>query len=1356
MHNRWKMNRMGFVNFWLYDEETFDLCDGKILLRGQNGAGKSIATQSFIPFILDGDKTPRRLDPFGTRDRRMEYYFLGEDNWEKDESTGYLFLEFRKPETDQYRTIGIGQRAQRGKPMSFWGFIILDGRRIGYDLELYREVGSTKIPYSRQDLKKVLGDDAILTTVQGEYKALVNKYLFGFPRMDQYEQFIQLLIKVRAPKLSNVFKPKTVYEILNDSLQTLADEDLRAMADSMEKLDGIQGSLEDLQAALKETQVIRTEYTRYNQFMLGRKAQTYLKEKQTAEKEQARMEEDSLRLDGLEEKQRQNRGERHVAEDRLQALEAEQEELGDSDLDSASDRLRKSGEERAESQAELTQLAAEMEKCRERIRQSEYDLKDMESEQDLAKQELAEQREQLEDLQEEALFSDHETVMENIERESLRESDGVRLALKDQARAVAEGVQVLKEQAEWERRCDRAMEELERRCSAERKLEAEGEAAASRGEDCRDAIIEQYYRSARDNEELKLSNEELHRLEKLVSGCKGEKEESEIKGLLEQRKEALSGVLRSARTDAGYRENDGKERLREKEQELTALLETKEIEPPRKARTEQAREALTKAGVTFVPFFKAVEFSPALSDEACALLEAQLWDAGILDALILAEDSRKKISEAFPDFSDIFLQAPGDGRSDFDGLVVNEELPDSLKKETRRILSSIYRTAGKEGSLYLGEQGSFRNGILSGVSLGEESAGYVGALARQRKRQRMAAALEEEIALLKERLAAIGRELQQLDLRAEKLEQEYQGLPDFRPLREVLELQRQISWQLEQAKESRSLAETEAEKLEQEKNRCRQKLLNLCRGLPYERTVEAYRRADRALEEYRDLWNEVRQTLGLLANIRLRQDAEHEKIDREEEAIDRADLRARKAKSRIQELDTRIRELQDYLNRPENRERAQRLLQVKQALAETRQTLQTLYSETAVLEHDIARLRLEKEENLSRVAEALAKEKEARVYFEEELELKLVLPQEDRPLAECAKAAVAKLRESDQKREPGEMTASLLRVFQQHSGNLTAAYGTTLEECFGGSGEDGERLLTDALRKRLLFTAVWNGKKLRMEEFYQTLKDRIEETELLIQQKDRELFEDILSKTLSQRLTDRIAESRRWVSDMSRLMRAMDTSMGLSFSLDWKPKEAENGQQLDTNELEKLLLRDQGLLTPEDMEKVASHFRSKIHVEKLRAEEAGEAVNYMDLVRDALDYRKWFSFQMAYYRNQDGKKTLTDSAFNRFSGGEKAMAMYVPLLAALNAQYQKATKEDHPRIVAMDEAFAGVDDKNISIMFALVEQLDLDYIMNSQSLWGCYETVPALHIAELHRPANSQMVSVINYEWNGKERILDV
>src|SRR5699024_4502424 len=137
-----------------------------------------------------------------------------------------------------------------------------------------------------------------------------------------------------------------------------------------------------------------------------------------------------------------------------------------------------------------------------------------------------------------------------------------------------------------------------------------------------------------------------------------------------------------------------------------------------------------------------------------------------------------------------------------------------------------------------------------------------------------------------------------------------------------------------------------------------------------------------------------------------------------------------------------------------------------------------------------------------------------------------------------------------------------------------------------------------AIRKRVRVASVWNGKKVYLEEFYQILKNAIDETQLLIQEKDRELFEDILSQTISQQLTDRIAESRRWVADMSKLMRDMDTSMGLSFSLDWKPRSAENEAELDVTELEQILLRDRSLLTMEDIEKVASHFRSKIRTQK--------------------------------------------------------------------------------------------------------------------------------------------------------------
>ena len=337
MKERWKMSRIGFVNFWLYDEEDFAFNDGKLLLRGQNGSGKSITTQSFIPFVLDGDRTPSRLDPFGSSDRKMEYYFLGEEG--KDESTGYLFLEFKKEETGEYRTIGIGQRAKRGKPMDFWGFVILDGKRIGYDFWLYKEVGSSKIPYDKRELKSALGEENFFTDSQSEYKKHVNQYIFGFRKEEQYEQFIKLLVKVRAPKLSKEFKPTKVYEILNDSLQTLTDEDLRAMVEAMEKMDEIQDSLDMLKRAFDDVRIIRNEYTRYNQYMLARKAQAYQNKRKEVSDLQKKLEVQERKLQNAEQEKEQKSSRSAELEECRKLAETEKNGLLDMNLEEIDQKL---------------------------------------------------------------------------------------------------------------------------------------------------------------------------------------------------------------------------------------------------------------------------------------------------------------------------------------------------------------------------------------------------------------------------------------------------------------------------------------------------------------------------------------------------------------------------------------------------------------------------------------------------------------------------------------------------------------------------------------------------------------------------------------------------------------------------------------------------------------------------------------------------------------------------------------------------------------------------------------------------------------------------------------------------------
>src|SRR5699024_9581167 len=150
-------------------------------------------------------------------------------------------------------------------------------------------------------------------------------------------------------------------------------------------------------------------------------------------------------------------------------------------------------------------------------------------------------------------------------------------------------------------------------------------------------------------------------------------------------------------------------------------------------------------------------------------------------------------------------------------------------------------------------------------------------------------------------------------------------------------------------------------------------------------------------------------------------------------------------------------------------------------------------------------------------------------------------------------------------------------------------------------------------------------------------------------------------------------------------------------------------------------------------------------------EEEGTGNTLLQVLKDVLDYRYWFSFVLSYQREGETKRELTNNAFYKFSGGEKAMAMYIPLFTACYSRYQEA-EYDAPYIISLDEAFAGVDDENISVMFRIVEDRGFDYMMNSQILWGDYDTVSNLAIYELVRPKNAGFVSVIRYLWDGKTR----
>ena len=104
------------------------------------------------------------------------------------------------------------------------------------------------------------------------------------------------------------------------------------------------------------------------------------------------------------------------------------------------------------------------------------------------------------------------------------------------------------------------------------------------------------------------------------------------------------------------------------------------------------------------------------------------------------------------------------------------------------------------------------------------------------------------------------------------------------------------------------------------------------------------------------------------------------------------------------------------------------------------------------------------------------------------------------------------------------------------------------------------------------------------------------------------------------------------------------------------------------------------------------------------------------------------------------------------SGGERVLTASVPLFAAASSYYASAGNDHAPRLVMLDEVFAGVDDDARAKCLGLLTAFDLDVVMTSEREWGCYREVPGLAIAQLSRVDDVAAVLVSHWEWDGATR----
>ena len=1343
--SRWKMHKLGFVNFWLYDQEEFLLRDGHILLRGNNAAGKSITTQSFIPFLLDGDRRPERLDPFGSKDRKMEFYLLGDND--RAESTGYLYLEFRKSGLEEYRTIGVGMRAQQGKGMDFWGFCLADGRRIGPDgLALYEKVGKQNLSLSKQKLRNLIGDPACWAESPTEYKKMVNAQIFGFRDIRQYDQLVQLLISVRAPKLSKDFRPTAVKKLLNESLQVLTDEDLSAMVSTMEQMDNLEDTLNSYQTAIQDARIISREYTRYNQYILGQKGRACLTAWNRTRSLRQQLQDEEARRQELERSWKEQEQRRDQSGLRLKEARAQRMALGEDELSAKQERLRQSEEECARLESQLRQDEEQLQRLQEGLARHETILRQLTREREDARgvlrgalRELEEENERLE------LGEEHRRFVQALRAERLEEDSGPLLdALRERERRIGAALESLRRTEAARSFYDTACQNLDRAEESVREAGIVLRDAQNQEREERDTLLEAFARRREANVQLDIPQDTWLELRRALAAYRVPADWSPIRNRLDACARAVDSTLRDEHVRAKHTRTALERERGELERQLRQLKDQPDPIPPRREQTIATRVQLAMSGVPCAPLYELVDFAPGVPEARRDLLEAQLLDAGLLDALVVPREHLPQVQELLAEYPDCFL-LPGPAAAE----PVTDLVPDAAGRfpaEAAACLRAISRSDWNAETALLPD-GRYCCGMLRGHSRADRPAGFIGAAARAANRQRQLEALEEQLERLGEKLRAARAEEENCAARLEQLELERAQMPTAEELDQALAL-------LEQARNALRRAEEEQARRQDEQQRAKaawaaldQESRSCTTGLPYARTTTAYEEAREAAASYREAYNLLKEKQQALGYATLSMEREEDTIA---EQRDQADDK-RKANDRLRGTlsvqQAAAGELRAFLERPENQARARRLTELEEEIRHQDAENRDAEKQCIRLEEQVKQAGEAIEGRKQSLTSAVMEEQDLETYFREDLALGFSGLDGVQGVEEQARQAADKLPASARDRTFAEMGEAIASNFQRYRGSLSG-YHPEIKMVFDAPNQESQ------LRQRYVITLKKGGQELSLYEFIQALQTDIDLTGTLLEDRDRELFENILTETISHTLRARIEESAQWTRNMSSLMAGLTTSMGLTFRLDWKEKKSEGAEELDTAQLVTLLNKDRALLAPEDSQKVSAHFRSRVKRAREEARLRGEAVNYADLIRGVLDYRSWYEFHLFYQRGDSGRKELNDRAFNRFSGGEKAMAMYVPLFASVSAQYQKGG-DSCPRMLALDEAFAGVDDQNISAMFELMGILDFDYILNSQVLWGCYACVTDLDIAEMHHPPNAPVVTILHYHWNGTQKSLE-
>ena len=1348
MLDRWVINKLGLINFWYYDEEEFHLSDGKLLLRGANGSGKSVTMQSFIPLLLDGNKRPERLDPFGTTARKIENYLLVNEG--ETERTAYLYMEFKKGDSDRYITIGMGLKAVKGKPVDSWYFIITDNRRIKTDLNLYHDKGVEKTPLTKKELGNRLTGSGFFTDSQTKYKEKVNEYLFGYRDIESYDELINLLINIRTPKLSKDFKPTAMYEILENSLRQLTEEDLRPMSEAMENMDNIKLSIEQLESSMKSAKQIEGYYSRYNTFILQEKANNYVKRHGIIKDLQYNKDILRQEIKDLSANVEKNKDEKDKLNLELSNAQTKLEQFKDSDILRTKDNLEKLKEEIAQLQKDKQSRNKSLDNKKEKLRGKEIELDGIEKKISYQGYELDKLMNEMEGLALEFDFKQHDIFSEDMNFDFAKGALGKHKGRISSAKELLFRLGNLKNDHEqYMAKRDKSLNKLE---DIQKNLSESQEYFTT----VKEEFIEKIVKWNRDNKELKLVEKNLQDINRSVTGIEG------MDGVLNFR-EHITEVYNNYRGENISKlqivqtnlDNIGEE-INLKKLELKNLEQAKEVEYHRTDEVKKNRVLLRERGIPFIPLYKAMDFQEDMTDESKKAIESALVDLGIVDALIIPNKYKNQVLNADTLGSDKYIFSEPN--------IMVHNLTQFLKVDSTAlaeiafddvddVLSSIFLDRVSDN--FLDDKGNYGLGLLKGKATKEYQLKFIGAASRKEHRMRLIDEIKTEISNLQGK-----QELEEIKIRDFKqkldlLSKEYSLIPKVDDLRKIVEI---ISDFLSSLNiEEKQLASFEQQLIEvtDKIKVLRGQLFAIADGFDLENTYSAYLEAEEAATQYGEALSGLEILTERISNnkdlLAANQDAKLEL----ELTIDQIIYEMNTQNKALRDKETQGRAMEETLERSGYASIKDEMDNCYGIVRHHPSRINSLDTQIGVLGERITN----RSANLSEQDSLINSNNKVLIQLKGIVlqEYKLGYVEEVREITDVKKLCsdILKLHSLPSTKGREEFDGELNEAYNKNYGilrdyqpKLTTIFTEKTDTSYDDESMELEKT---KVRKDIHFRV--NGKEVNFFKLIENLKQSIEDNRLLLSDREREFFQDILLKTLSNKIKAKIYQSQKWVRDMNTLMQSMNTSSSFKLTLKWAPKKAEDEGQLDTKRLVELLQKEDGLIREEDMLELSKHFSSKVKEIVRSYEDKKENRNYFTVIKEILDYRKWYEFKLYSQKEGEGSKELTNNAFFQLSGGEKAMGMYIPLFTAVYSRFDIADKKDCPRIVCLDEAFAGVDEGNIRDMFRILREMNLDYILNSQVLWGDYDTVDSLAISEILRPDNADFVTVINYQWNGKEKI---